>query len=167
MVGLSYGATSLFTTCSVLEIWWLKLQLKSCSEMGVPVLRPPEFSTPYGLFQFRVMPFGLCNAPSTFQRLMELVLTGLHWSSCLVYIDDIIIFSSMVQEHFQRLLEVFERLRSAGLKVKPSKNVISSEELWTTSATSSLGRECKLTLGKLKVSPIGHPPTMSRSCNNF
>ena len=47
---------------------------------------------------------------------MELVLTGLHWSSCLVYIDDIIIFSSTVQEHFQRLLEVFERL-----KVKPSK----------------------------------------------
>ena len=44
MVGLSYGATSLFTTCSVLEIWWLKLQLKSCSEMGVPVLRPPEQS---------------------------------------------------------------------------------------------------------------------------
>ena len=42
MVDLSYGATSLFTTCSVLEIWWLKLQLKSCSEMGVPVLRPPE-----------------------------------------------------------------------------------------------------------------------------
>ena len=51
---------------------------------------------------------------------MELVLTGLHWSSCLVYIGDII-FSSTVQEHFQRLLEVFERLRSAGLKVKPSK----------------------------------------------
>ena len=47
MVGLSYGATSLFTMCSVLEIWWLKLQLKLCSEMGVPVLRPPEmtFST--------------------------------------------------------------------------------------------------------------------------
>ena len=43
MVGLSYGATSLFTTCSVLEIWWLKLQIKSCSEMGVPVLRPPEW----------------------------------------------------------------------------------------------------------------------------
>ena len=44
MVGLSYGATSLFTTCGVLEIWWLKLQLKSCSEMGVPVLRPPELA---------------------------------------------------------------------------------------------------------------------------
>ena len=42
MVGLSCGTTSLFTTCSVLEIWWLKLQPKLCSEMGVPVLRPPE-----------------------------------------------------------------------------------------------------------------------------
>ena len=43
IVDLSYGATFLFTTCSVLEIWWLKLQLKTCSEMGVPVLRPPEY----------------------------------------------------------------------------------------------------------------------------
>ena len=43
------------------------------------------------LFQFKVMPFGLCNAPATFQGLMDLVLAGVHWISCLMYIDDILI----------------------------------------------------------------------------
>jgi hypothetical protein len=57
------------------------------------------FATPFGLHQFRVMPFGLCNAPSTFQRLMELVLAGLHWSTCLVYLDDIIIYSRTIDVH--------------------------------------------------------------------
>ena len=79
------------------------------------------FITPFGLHQFCVMPFGLCNAPSTFQRLMEHVLAGLHWTSCLVYLDDIIIFSKTPEDHLQQLREVFERLEKAGLKVKPSK----------------------------------------------
>ena len=79
------------------------------------------FCTPFGLFQFKVMPFGLTNAPSTFQSLMELVLRGLHWSTCLVYLDDIIVYSSTIDEHFTRLREVFGRLRRAGLKIKPSK----------------------------------------------
>ena len=79
------------------------------------------FSTSFGLFQFNVMPFGLCNAPSTFQRLMEMVLAGLHWSICLVYIDDIIIYGRTCEEHLERLEEVFKRLRQAGLKMKPSK----------------------------------------------
>ena len=79
------------------------------------------FTTPFGLHQFKVMPFGLCNAPSTFQRLMELVLAGLQWSICLVYLDDIIIHSKTVKEHLARLREVFTRLRQAGLKIKPAK----------------------------------------------
>ena len=67
------------------------------------------------------MPFGLCNAPGTFQRLMERVLAGLHWISCLVYLDDIIIFSQSIDDHLQKLREVFVRLQGAGLKIKPIK----------------------------------------------
>eukprot|EP00731_Ephydatia_muelleri_P024465 Em0016g736a len=79
------------------------------------------FVTPYGLFQFRVMPFGLTNAPATFQHLMERVLAGLHWTTCLIYLDDILIFSATVQQHFTRLREIFDRLKQAGLKIKPIK----------------------------------------------
>ena len=78
------------------------------------------FVTPYCLFQFRVMPFGLTNAPATFQRLMERVLAGLHWTTCLIYLDDVLIFSATVQQHFTRLREIFDRLKQAGLKMKPS-----------------------------------------------
>ena len=79
------------------------------------------FATPFGLHQFRVMPFGLCNAPATFQRLMEQVLAGLHWTTCLVYLDDIIVFSRTIDDHLSKLREVFIRLKEAGLKVKPPK----------------------------------------------
>ena len=81
------------------------------------------FVTPFGFYQFRVMPFGLCNAPATFQRLVERVLAGLHLSSCLVYLDDIIVYSTCrsVEEHLTLLGEVFAHLRKAGLKIKPSK----------------------------------------------
>ncbi|KRZ81763.1 Retrovirus-related Pol polyprotein from transposon 17.6, partial [Trichinella sp. T8] len=79
------------------------------------------FSTPLGLFQFRVMPFGLCNAPATFQRLMEKALRGLTWKTCLVYLDDIIVFGKTEEEHLERLEGVLARLQSVGLKIKPEK----------------------------------------------
>ena len=66
------------------------------------------------------MLFGLCNAPATYQYLIELVLAGLHWTTCLVYLDDIIVFCKNLEKHFL-LQEVFEKLRNAALKVKPQK----------------------------------------------
>ena len=61
------------------------------------------FCTQEGLFEFKVMPFGLCNAPATFQWLMDLVLTGIQWKSCLVYIDDIVIVGKCFQQHLSNL----------------------------------------------------------------
>ena len=79
------------------------------------------FATRRGLFEFRVMPFGLCNAPATFQRLMETVLAGLNWEICLIYIDDIIITGRTFEDMIQNLEKVFQRLESAGLKLKAKK----------------------------------------------
>ena len=79
------------------------------------------FATPSGLYQFKCMPFGLCNAPSTFERLMEQVLAGLQWQICLIYLDDVIIFSKTCLEHISRLDEVLTKLGQAGLKLKPKK----------------------------------------------
>ena len=79
------------------------------------------FSTHRGLYQFKKMPFGLTNAPATFMRLMELVLKGLEWEQCLVYLDDIIVFGRTFAECMERLENIFRRIMDAGLKLKPSK----------------------------------------------
>ena len=79
------------------------------------------FVTHSGLFEFSVMPFGLKNAPATFQRLMETVLAGLIRNVCLDYLDDIIITGRSFAEHLENLRKVLMRLREAGLRLKPSK----------------------------------------------
>ena len=79
------------------------------------------FSTGDGLWQFAVMPFDLCNAPATFERLMESFLSGLPWTTCLVYLDDILVHAKTFDEEIVRLREVFSRLRAADLKLNPKK----------------------------------------------
>ena len=67
------------------------------------------------------MPFGLTNAPAIFQRLMESCLGELHLNWCIIYLDDIIVFSRTPDEHIHRLRGFFEKLKAPGLKLKPSK----------------------------------------------
>ena len=67
-----------------------------------------------GLYSWKVMPFGLCNAPSTFERLMERVLRGLHWEVLFVYLDDVIVFAKTIADELARLGMVFQRFRQAG-----------------------------------------------------
>ncbi|MCP3888118.1 MAG: hypothetical protein GY702_04500, partial [Desulfobulbaceae bacterium] len=79
------------------------------------------FITPIGLFEWEVMPFGLCNAPATFCRLMEKVLSDICWSRCLVYLDDIVSFGKDFAEALLNLGLVLERLRRSNMKLKPKK----------------------------------------------
>lgn len=67
------------------------------------------------------MPFGLTNAPATFQRLMEHCLADLNFVKCIVYIDDVVVYSKTFEEHLERLEAVFTRLEDYGLKLKKSK----------------------------------------------
>ena len=104
--------------------WFSTLDLRS-GYHNIPIREADRdktaFVTRRGCFRYKVMPFGLTCAPSVFQRLMDLVLCGLTYESCLVYLDDIIVFSRNFDSHVTRLREVFERLRAAGLKLHPNK----------------------------------------------
>ena len=105
--------------------WFSTLDLKS-GYWQVPITEQDKAKTAFRtssgqLFEFSQVPFGLCNAPATFSRLMDRVLAGLHWETCLFYLDDIIVFSSTWEEHLARLRQVFERLRRANLKLVADK----------------------------------------------
>ena len=103
-----------FTTLDLISGYW-QVEVKPEDR------EKTAFCTKDGLFEFKVMPFGLCNAPATFQRLMDLVLAGMQWSQCLVYLDDIIIPGRSVKEHLRNVASVLQRLRDAELKLQPAK----------------------------------------------
>lgn len=106
-------------------LWFTTLDLKS----GYWQIRMADgdkpktaFTTKQGLYQFVRMPFGLTNAPSTFQRMMNSVLRGLTWVTCLVYLDDIVIYTrGGIERHVLELACVLERLSIAGLTLKLKK----------------------------------------------
>ena len=104
--------------------WFSTYDLRS-SYHQVPVaeedMDKTTFICPRGMYRYRTMPFGLCNAGATFQRLMDVVLSGLNLEICLVYLDDIVVYSKTTEQHLERLEAVLTRLSRAGLKLKPEK----------------------------------------------
>ena len=111
----SLNGAQIFTSLDLKSGYW-QVEL---DEESIPLT---AFTVgPLGFYECCRMPFGLCNAPATFQRLMESCLGDLHLQWCIIYLDDIIVFSKTPEEHIERLRGVFEKLSSAGLKLKPSK----------------------------------------------
>ena len=113
--------------------WFSTLDLKS-GYWQVPITEQYKAKIAFRtsgsqLYEFNQVPFSLCNAPATFSCLMDRVLAGLHWETCLFYLDDIIVFSSKWEEHLARLRQVFERLRHANLKLGADKCTFTAKEV--------------------------------------
>ncbi|PAA53525.1 hypothetical protein BOX15_Mlig001877g1 [Macrostomum lignano] len=109
------GGAAVFSTLDLCSGYW-QVKVKREDQEKTAFVIPHR-----GQFAFKVLPFGLTNAPATFTRLMNMVLHDLLWKMALVYIDDIIIWSRTVSEHLTNLEAVFQRLRAANLRLKPSK----------------------------------------------
>lgn len=118
----SLGSSRVFSTLDLTASYW-QVELDDESKPK------SAFVCRRGLFEFVRMSFGLCNAPSTIQRLMDSVLAGLKWQICLVYLDDIIIFSHSFQQHLHDLRLVFSRLRQAHLSINLKKCHFASKEI--------------------------------------
>jgi hypothetical protein len=105
----------------------------ACGYLQVPIAEEDRcktaFSTANSHFEFKRMPFGLKSAPSTFQRMMNNVLSELIGEKCLVYMDDILIIGETLEEHNLKLRQVFQKLREFNLKIEPDKCEFLEEEL--------------------------------------
>ena len=110
----TFAGSQWFSTLDMVSGYWQV-------EVGEADREKTAFCTSNGQYEFKVMPFGLCNGPATFQRWMDLVLAGLQMSHCLVYVDDVIVMGKSFEDHLHNLRRVFERVQEAGLTLKPTK----------------------------------------------
>ena len=110
----SLGQAKIFTVLDAnLGYWQLPIHPEDRHNTG--------FVTHYGTFQYRRMPFGLTTAPSSFQRGLDMILTNFKWRTCLIYLDDIIIFSNSVEEHIDHVDDVLTCLEKAGVSLNVRK----------------------------------------------
>ena len=119
----SLGGAQIFSTLDLKAGYWQVEMAEECKAYTAFTCGP------LGFYECDTMPFGATNAPATFQRLMHDCLGELNMNWCIVYLDDIIIFSDTKEEHLKRLEAVFQKLCAAGLKLKPSKCFFFKEEI--------------------------------------
>ena len=134
--------------------------------MSAEAKRKAAFVTHEGLYQFQVMPFGLGNTPTTFERLMDRVLCGMSWSRCLVYLDDVISFGTTALQMLQHLEEVLERLSTFGLQLKAkSCTFMPTEVAFLGHIVGRAGLACDL--GKVLAVRAWHVPNSVKQVRQF
>ena len=114
-----------FTTLDVFSGFY-NIEIDECDRDKTAFVVP---GSPGGLYRFKRMPYGLCNAPATFCRVMDTLFGDLIYKFVLIYIDDFIIYSRSFEEHLEHVRVVLERLATAGLKVKLKKCFFAQSEV--------------------------------------
>lgn len=119
---LGKAEATIFSTLDLMSGYW---------QVGLDraTAHKAAFVTPSGVYQWKRLPFGLASAPASFQQLLTQVLKQLNYKMALVYVDDILVFSKSFEDHLKHLQLVFDRLRSAGLTLKPSKCLFARPEV--------------------------------------
>ena len=107
----SLGDAKIFTTLDAYSGYW-QIAMKPEDRAKT------AFVCHSGHFQYTRMPFGLTNAPATFQRSLDMILSRFKWRTCLVYIDDVIIYSKSVEDHVRHVDEILTALEEAGVTLK-------------------------------------------------
>ena len=119
----TFLGSTIFTTLDLKAGYWQVEMAEECKAFTAFTC------SPLGFYECETMPFGATNVPATFQRLMRNCLGDLNMTWCVVYLDDIIVFSDNPKDHIVRLEAVFKKLATAGLKLKPSKCFFFKEEI--------------------------------------
>jgi hypothetical protein len=143
----SMGHSSWFSTLDLRSVFW---QVKQAEKD----IRKTAFITRKGCYEFTRLPFGLSGSPILFQRLADLIFSGLTWDIHLVFLDDINIFANSIAAHMERLALVLSRLREANLKISP-QNVIFSSKVSHFSDSSFIKMEFRQILKKPQSFSIG------------
>ena len=118
----SLSGSKYFTSLDLFSGYW---QIPMAKDM----MHKTAFVSHMGVYEYKVLPFGLTNAPSKFQKCMDSVLRKLSWKTCCVYLDDIVVFAPDFDTHMKRLDEVINCLAGAHLKLNPKKCFFASQQL--------------------------------------
>ena len=151
------------------NVWFSKLDANSAYwqvNIKPEDRKKTAFHTKYGLYEHVKLGFGLCNAPATFSRVMNLILRGLNWQTVLAFLDDILVLGKTFEEHLENLESALSRFRSFGMKLKPKKCIMFQKKVEFLGRIVD-GQELSMSASDVSVVSNWPVPTCSKDVERF